>query len=119
MTCEEVNAKIAEMRGWTFEPYVITGNRMTGGTWDANGDADFRESADCRRSMPDFTGEWAWAGPLLEEMRPLGVSCDTTSLDGGDEWAVSWHEDHFVHERCADSATEAIARAWLAWKERT
>lgn len=74
-----------------------------------------------RFSMPHYGIEWAAAGELVEEMRGSGFQLyEPEPVDGAPKnWCCCLYMDGAgtIAEAYADTAPEAICRAYLAWKE--
>ena len=96
MTNDEVNRKIAELR-----KAEIINTR------------DNRTNETVPGKPPAYTDDWKLAGMLLEELvakYPISI----LKMDDGEYWVADHMEKFNGFEH---SITEAIARAWLAWKE--
>lgn len=126
MTNDELNAEIARLRGWTRGPHgwrpLAPAPAWESAAYDAQAPAPLDDA-------PDFCGSWALAGPLLEEMatgcNPPELGCGVVyaydSWTGGEAWVAGEGAagvDEFGLAGVVKGATptEAIARAWLAWR---
>ena len=91
MTNDEVNKRIAELRG-------------DGPDW-----APGRLRVDVL-PHPQYTDDWAACGVLLEELLRDGQG----DIEWDDGYVVAYGYSSFI---ASANCCDAIARAWLAWKE--
>ena len=72
-------------------------------------------------TLPDFCGEWEHAGVLLEELVDARYwAADIQSPVAGESWLLYMEEEGetlFNISGRGPTLTEAISRAWLAWKK--
>lgn len=124
----ELDAEIARLRGWRHDP---TSPRGLGIRWRpaatlpeyewnaaryalADRDGTLQELDD---APPPFSSEWALAGPLADELAAaaeLQVTIET--CDSGWECCVEHPESGAFWIGTGETAPEAIARAYLAWR---
>ncbi len=122
MTTEEVNARIALLKGWrnatqTAGPSTEVGRVV----WHAatcghdcigDGVTFHPYCVEAVEQPPDFCGDWSLAGLLLDESggelryrSGVWVACIPPSPDDG------------AHDTRSECATDAIARAYLASRQ--
>lgn len=106
-TVAQVNKAIALLGGWTHEEQNV---------WIAWIAPD---GMGAKRLPPDYCGDWRYAGSLLSEFikaHPIGITVFTSK---GMYWATT--QTGHTHPPTGEgtSDTEAIARAYLAWKEQS
>ncbi len=100
------NERIALLRGYTRGYHKVEGT-----CWHGPDGFTFSYT-----DPPDYLHEWEHAGPLLEELKQeFGVILPI----GNNPWhQVSLRHRHRQTEHITgDTLTEAISRAWIAWKE--
>lgn len=68
----------------------------------------------CASYPPHYSTDWREAGPLLEEMREDGIW--TVLLEADVDYTVN-HAKFEGNVGNADTGPEAIARAYLAWRQ--
>lgn len=97
------NEQIALELGWTRYGITSAWNDPCGGLHE---------------HPPDFEHDWAHAGPLLEELTSDDNAVgDLVHYGFAPDWGMSREVKHETVTVRADTATQAIARAWLAWKK--
>ena len=113
---DDINASLAMSKGWqrgVIDSVDVWFLPQIGSTSHA------KEGP--QPDSPDFCGDWALAGPLLEELfKNNSVSFDTndngdyfitTEPHGGDESPGVMMKRVFDENICCETLTEAIARA--------
>ena len=93
------NEEIALLRGWTRVTAFL------GMTWKG-------PEGDYSVEPPDFEHDWAYAGPLLEELVRAEWTFGHTK-----PWEGFYLFSSYSQDCLNESAPEAISRAWRAWKE--
>ena len=104
----DINARIAEKKGWTYERCVV-----------CNGKHWYDNVKYIQKNPPDYTTDWRLAGELLEEIghksSVINVQADHT---GYAVYVRKYPTDTakliMYH---ADTPQMAIALAWLEWSE--
>lgn len=102
---DTMNEEIARKLGW---------RKLSPGVWRHPDGAIWN-------AVPDFEHDWAHAGLLLEEMVDARYwSANISSPVAGESWLLYMEEEGeilFNISGRGDTLTEAISRAWLAWKK--
>lgn len=109
--------RIATLRGWIdLHPYFQSYDRERPNNY--SGLEGKINNTDGTKDVPRWTTDLTAAWTLVEEM-PTFVSVIREKIGGyycGCQGFVDEQGDEFVYEAAGDTAPEAIARCWLAWK---
>ena len=111
----DINARIAEKKGWTYERCVV-----------CNGKHWYDNVKYIQKNPPSYTTDWRLAGELLEELYEQNLHISLTFRNKANV-DVDYSHGHYDNNRCdcrigdrshlADTPQMAICLAWLEWSE--
>lgn len=124
LTLDQLDAEIAKLRG---EDTVEAGGQAWVDLFPSNPTRGEPDGIIGVVTAPPYSRDWALAGPLLEEMHRLDsdrAPCGSVGAFGDGRWSANVDtgaSDTLFYalrgsEFQGDTPTEAIARAYLAWK---